>query len=1277
MNLSITPPPPPWSGLLSRLLIWALIVVAACFSLLLLLLRYWLLPDIEQYRENIASAISHASGQHITIGEISANWDGFRPHMMLRAVKVHDKEGDITLLLNQLSGTLSWRSILHGKLYFREIEIEQPDLIVRRDAKGVIHVAGFALSKELTGSENDFSDWLLNQSRVRINNASILWQDDQRGAPELELLVNLRLENRGHRHRFGIRATPPAELAAQLDMRGDFTGESLANSDLWQGRLFMQMDNADIAAWGVWLPFPQEIRLNRGVGALRMWAGIDGANMKKLTADMRLRNVRAQLAPDLPEFDLIRLQGRVGWQKINGGGTEIFAQKLSTSARGKRRWILQPVSFSLQTIPANVTEPHRTKLSIDNLNLEVLKDAAKYLPISASLRERLNKMAPRGEIRHMRANWSGELPVPPHFSAKGGFTNLGMRKSGRLPAFKGVSGNIDITERGGTLTLNSQNAAVELPEVFRVPLVLDIITGQASWNVLADKDSVAFKFNNISFSNKNAAGLAYGTYHFTVDGPGRIDLVANLTRADARYLMHYMPMAVNYRDWLDDSIVEAGALDARLHLKGDLSQFPFAHGENGIFRLQAKVSGVTLDRIPGWPRIENMSGNLQFHNSRMEFDASQAYISGTKLSRVNLNIADMAAPDATLRSEMEASGPTQQFFKFATSRTDSSDNGSLVDNINIAGEGRLLLELNIPLDHPEAVNVSGSYRFIDNHIDPGSHLPNLNDINGVVAFTGSGIKAENMTAHFLGGPVVINSTDMPDGSIRLSAVGKVNLSKMSEPPQGSARAAPLWRRHLRGDTDWLATVDIRNKSADVSIESSLVGITSDLPEPFSKAATDTARLRFERRAMDSNSDELSLSYGDLVMAKFERGRDDAGNYRVERGIVSFGSAPAILPRNGISATGEMPSLNLDRWRSLLTQSSNEPGPGFGLTSINFHIGALDFLGSHLKDVTLSADREDGIWYSTITSEQINGGISWDPSGNGKIVARLNRLIIPANSRPPKSAVRAQTQQERDLPALDVTADNFFIGEKQLGQLELIANQEERNWHIEKLHISNSDSSITARGLWHNRATQPVMRANLTVEASDIGLFLARLGHPDRVKRGSGKLEGVLSWSGGPQSVDYPTLSGNFKVSAKRGQFPRFEPGIGRLFGIFDLRSLPRRITLDFHDVFSEGFGFDNISGDVKIGRGVAVTDDLKIEGPAAKVAINGEINLEAETQKLHIIVNPSLGLAAPVVGVASAIANTAMQNPTPSNEYDITGTWTDPTVIKKTGGAHESSEYEQ
>ncbi len=169
-----------------------------------------------------------------------------------------------------------------------------------------------------------------------------------------------------------------------------------------------------------------------------------------------------------------------------------------------------------------------------------------------------------------------------------------------------------------------------------------------------------------------------------------------------------------------------------------------------------------------------------------------------------------------------------------------------------------------------------------------------------------------------------------------------------------------------------------------------------------------------------------------------------------------------------------------------------------------------------------------------------------------------------------------------MPALDITADDFVIGKAQLGKLELLAGQEGRNWGIEKLQITNPDSSIMIHGIWQNRTASPRVHADLTLKATDIGKFLTRLGHEDRVTRGSGTVEGALSWHGNPESIDYSTLSGNFKLNARRGQFPRFEPGIGRLFGIFNLRSLPRRITLDFHDVFSEGFGFDDISGDVKI-----------------------------------------------------------------------------------------------
>ena len=1278
MNLSVILPFARRSGRLFRLLMWVPIAATICFSFLLLSLRYWLLPDIEHYRENIASAISHASGQQVTIGEISANWDGFRPHMMLRKINVHDKAGNVTLLLHQLEGTLAWRSLLHGELHFREIEIEQPDLIVRRDTAGAIHVAGFALDSGLTGDENGFSDWLLRQRQVIINNASILWQDDQRGAPELELLVNLRLENHGNRHRFGVRATPPAELAAQLDMRGDFAGKSLGALESWRGQLFAQIDRADIAAWRVWLPFPPEIKFNRGNGALRMWAGIDGEDVKKLTVDMQLHNVGTQLAEDLPELNLIRLQGRIGGQKINTDTKktiELFARNLSASIQGKKE--LPAVSFSLRMTSPSEKKSGGGTLSVDQLNLDTFGYLAEYLPISQPLREQLGKVSPRGELHYLQAKWEGEWPTPAYFSAKGGFANLGMKKSGSLPAFNGITGNIDITERGGTLNLNSQQVRVELPGVFHEPLMLDTFTGQASWNFLSGEDSIAYRFNNISFSNPHAVGLAHGSYRFIPGRPGMVDLTAHLSRADASDLRRYTPITANphLHDWLDKFIVEGEFLDTRLHLKGDLAGFPFFHDDGGTFRLQSKASRVALDHVPGTPRMENISGNLRFHGSRLEIDASQANILGVGLNKVKVHIADITAPDVILEAAGEANGATREFVKFAVKNKGGSYASSFND-IDVAGNGKLLLKLGIPLSRPADIKLAGSYQFIDNQIDPGRRMPNLDKVNGMLTFTESGIGLENITAQFLGGPVLISSTSMPGGDMRVSATGKANLDNLIQASQGrTAAAAALWTRYLSGSADWRAAIHIHNKLVDVSVESSLQGIASNLPEPFSKAPADVVPLRFDRKAVNLDRDILDLSYGRLAKAKIKRLQDNANNYQVEQGGVNFGPGPALLPeKSGISVTGTLPRLELDQWRNLLRQFNDETESSLNLTGIDVHIGILDFLGKRLNDVSLNAAREDGLWHSTLASREIKGGVSWEPAGNGKVVARLRTLTIPADS--PANSARAgiaQAQhQEKSWPGIDIAADQFIIGEKTLGSLELIASQQEQGWRIEKLHIANSESSLAAKGIWQSRSNPPRIQATITLDASDIGKFLTNLGYPDRVKRGSGKLEGVLSWYGQPQSINYPTLSGSFKVKARRGQFPRFEPGIGRLFGMFDLRSLPRRITLDFHDVFSEGFGFDDISGDVRIIRGVAVTDDFKIEGPAAKIVMEGELNLETETQKLHVKVTPSLGLATPVVGIVGK----ALQNP-PSTQYSVTGSWVDPVVIKTLPQAEEYRGHER
>lgn len=147
------------------------------------------------------------------------------------------------------------------------------------------------------------------------------------------------------------------------------------------------------------------------------------------------------------------------------------------------------------------------------------------------------------------------------------------------------------------------------------------------------------------------------------------------------------------------------------------------------------------------------------------------------------------------------------------------------------------------------------------------------------------------------------------------------------------------------------------------------------------------------------------------------------------------------------------------------------------------------------------------------------------------------------------------------------------------------------------------------------------------------------------------------------------------VQVESGQFAQLDPGVGRLLGVLSLQALPRRITLDFRDVFSQGFAFDSISGSMKVTSGVLRTDDLSIRGPSAKVFMSGSTDLAAETQDLRVKVQPTLSesvalgaaIAGPVAGVATLLAQKVLKDPIEklfSYEYGVSGTWKDPQVVK-------------
>ena len=395
-----------------------------------------------------------------------------------------------------------------------------------------------------------------------------------------------------------------------------------------------------------------------------MWINIDKGEMKRLIADLHLENVKTRLSHELPELDLAVLQGRVGWKKINndkGNGFELFAHQLSAAIHGER--ILLPTDILLRAVWSYDGKPSSGKLSINGLDLGILGDLIDYFPLDRSLRERLNGLSPRGKIQNMQAKWNGVWSAPTNLKVKGKFVNIGMNKYEAVPAFSGFSGNIDISEKGGALNINSQNVSLDLPETFHESFLLDTFTGQASWKTLVDKNSIEIKFSNISFANSHASGGVHGTYHTEHDGPGEIDLIGYLTHADARYVGHYLPKKVGKltHEWIRKSIVAGEVSDLRLRLKGRLAAFPFKNNDGGIFQVSMEGSGGVLDYVPGWPMIEDISANLLFKGSYMEINVLQANTFDTRLSKVKVQIADMMASDVKLQIKGMATGPTRQF----------------------------------------------------------------------------------------------------------------------------------------------------------------------------------------------------------------------------------------------------------------------------------------------------------------------------------------------------------------------------------------------------------------------------------------------------------------------------------------------------------------------------------------------------------------------------------------------------------------------------------------
>jgi uncharacterized protein YhdP len=407
-------------------------------------------------------------------------------------------------------------------------------------------------------------------------------------------------------------------------------------------------------------------------------------------------------------------------------------------------------------------------------------------------------------------------------------------------------------------------------------------------------------------------------------------------------------------------------------------------------------------------------------------------------------------------------------------------------------------------------------------------------------------------------------------------------------------------------------------------------------------------------------------------------------------------APAPQPAAGVQAHVVLAAVDIDDWNRTVERLNGAPAgtPAAGASAapaaaeaylprgVALQVQQLTAAGRSLTRVVAGASQaDDGTWRATVDSEELDGYLEWRPARGaaaaGRLYARLSRLSVP-----PSEAQTVETylaQSPTSVPALDIVVDDFELSGKRLGRMEVEAvnrgSGTARDWQLTKLELAVPEARLSGTGQWSGGGrSRSRMALRFQLDLGDSGAFAERLGLGRVLRGGKGRMTGQIAWDGSPLAFHVPSLDGQVHLALDAGQFLKVAPGMGRLLGVLNLQALPRRLTLDFRDLFGEGFAFDNVTGDVAIRNGEAQTNNLRMRGVQAAVLMEGRADIEAETQDLRVLVVPELnaGTASlayavinPALGLGSFVAQMFLRKPlmaASTREFHISGTWADPKV---------------
>ncbi len=1223
---------------------------------------------VPAYRHEVEQWASRTVGVPLTIRGIEARWSGLGPELVLDSVVLKAPHRRTPLAgASQIVVHLSIPVMIeNGRLLPSGVTIRGLRLTVRQNAAGHWQMPwakpgephSFPFATLLAVSAHD--------ARLQFRDAVIRLIPSATRPPTLLQVSRFRIAVRADQYRMMLSMRAEPHLVRMLDLRVRAQG-SRTDPGLWPWRVrgeVLDLAPAALVPLGLVLPV-------QGLDGSRLSVTLAGAGMGRHPA--RLHGSLTAMWPDRGSRPGPLHPGRV---RIQGGFRVNWI---------KRRAVLSPIVVARPGHPARREDLEigwsgavggrvGYRIGAQRFFLGTLLPFVPLAGPSTALRPMANllgRLRPTGRVVGLDVR----LGLTPNGwdvrSATGRFERVGWSAWRGWPGFGGFSGHFAATGRNGSVFLRPSTVTFRDPGIFSRPITLTwggtVLSYEARPKGLLALTPTWIRSPGFSVAVHQAALRL-------PSGVGRsptIRLDARLRNGRVPLMAGDIPYGIfgpGLRRWLHRALVAGWIPEAHLVLDGKLSDFPFSHG-GGRFEVRFALRKAEVHIASGWPDLVVDRAEGVFAGPGFSVRIASGMEAGFPLAGSGLVIPHLKRGVLHIRGAFAGQAATLESYLDSTPL--SRRWNGLFTALDLTGPLAASVRIRLPVHALDRPTIRGHVRFIRDRFRFRPWPLVLHRLKGDVTFDNLAVTAPTLTARLNGHRLTFNAWRKRKET-HLQMVGALDVAKLGLP-------APL-ARLVQGASDWQA--ELAYAPAHLTgrlrfkVLTHLVGTRLLLPAPLAKAAARSMTLDLTAALVQGDSRFRIAGTWKSIGWMGVRGRFVDGRPVLSAGRIDFGGRLAPLPAHGILVTGGVGETDLSGWWRLYRQIRL---PGSGSPSVrikDLHLARLTGWGQKLGPLLLSvaAATRTGFHFQVDGTDLAGTGF-FPPAGSHRPVQlHFSRFEIAPLVHLAGSGTSHLTPEV--LPALDWSSTQTRYGRIVLGNV--IFDWTHPSPHALRCsHVAlvSPDLRITGGGQWVWNRSGSRVDLNAKVTSPKVGSAFRQL---DIKRILTGQQAGValnLDWRGTPWHPDRTSLGGTIRFSVRDGRVLAIKPGgAGRFLALLSLNALPRRLGLDFSDVFSRGLSYDRLQGMFTIRRGVAVTHDATLFGSSIAIWLTGKTDLAKRSYDQVALVIPHVGSTLPIAGAIfggpigggillalSRIFRGVIESMS-ETYYHVTGPWRDPRV---------------